>query len=336
MQLAPTRHVSITGARERGLSLVEVMVALFIGTFLLTGALSIYASGYGTIQVTARVARMQESARYALELLEPDLRASGYWGFTTDAVSIDGRATPADVVDIAVDGDCENNWAIHLDRPIEGADAANPYVVSCLSGANRYIAGSDLLIVRHVADTATETADLEAGRLYLRSDENRGELFVGTTEPSGFSPNAGNFALITHAYYVSPRSDFDADQPSLRRLSLESGANPTVVDEEVLMGAEDLQVQFGIDTDSDGSVNSYVDADPALDYTQVISVRVWLRMRAELNEDGFTDNASYSYADVSFTPTDTADESDDRLRRLLASKTVALRNRVVELNGGAL
>ncbi|MEO0423920.1 MAG: PilW family protein [Pseudomonadota bacterium] len=336
MTRTPKGNVNIAARGVRGLSLIEIMVALFIGTFLLTGALSIYANGYGTIQVTARVARMQESSRYAMELLEPDIRAAGYWGATTDTESIDGRATPADTVDIAIDNDCENNWAVHLERPIEGADGANPYNATCLIGSNRYIAGSDMLIVRHVADTATATADLQAGTLYMRADENRGELFVGTTEPAGYAPTAGNFALIVHAYYVSPTSDFDPALPSLRRLTLESGANPTVADEEVLAGAEDLQVQFGIDTDADGSVNSYVDADPALDYSQVMSVRVWLRMRTDQDEDAFVDNATYTYADVSFSPSNTADPDDDRLRRILTSKTVALRNRVVELNGGAL
>ncbi|MEO0975498.1 MAG: PilW family protein, partial [Pseudomonadota bacterium] len=191
-------------------------------------------------------------------------------------------------------------------------------------------------IVRHASDTPTDSADLQVGTLYLRADENRGEIFVGAVEPMGFGPSANNFELITHAYFVSPTSDFDPNLPSLRRLALTTGANPLVTEEEVLIGAEDLQVQFGIDTDGDGSVNSYVDADGALDYSQVLSVRVWIRMRTEAQEDAFTDNATYEYADVVFTPSTSADDSDDHLRRLLASKTVTLRNRVVELNGGAL
>ena len=319
---------------QAGLSLIEVMVAVFIGVFLLTGALSIYANGRGTLEITQRLSRMQENARFALELIEPDLRAAGYWGSTTGTAGIDNRATPTDMVDIAVTNDCEPNWSIHLDRPIEGADNINPYAATCLAGAATHLNGTDVLVVRHAGDAPVATADLQAGRLYLRTDENRGELFVGSTEPLGFSPNAQNFPLITHAYYISPTSELVPDVPSLRRLVLTDGANPTVVQEEVFLGAEDLQVQFGLDTDGDGSVNSYVDPDGALDYTQVLSVRVWLRLRTEQAEDGFTDDATYQYADVTFTPTDTADASDDRLRRLVASKTIALRNRVVELNGG--
>lgn len=321
-------------ARQRGVSLVEISVALFIGMFLLAGALTIYANGRGTLEITERVSRMQETARYALELIEPDIRAAGYWGSTTGTASIENRATPADPVDIAIGNDCEDNWAIHLDRPVEGSDNANPYGASCLAGADTYLAGTDVLVVRHVSDTPVDTADLQGGRLYLRTDENRGELFVGTDEPTGFGPDATNHAMITHAYYVSPRSDLDPDVPSLRRLVLAQGANPTMTDEEVVHGAEDLQVQFGIDTDGDGSVNSYVDPAPALDYAQVLSVRLWLRMRTTRPEDDFTDNATYVYADVQYAPAQTPGEEDDALRRLLASKTIALRNRVVELNGG--
>jgi type IV pilus assembly protein PilW len=311
------------------------MVALFIGAFLLVGALTIYANGRGTIEVTERISRLQENARYALELIEPDLRAAGYWGTVIATDFVEGRATPADPLTIAVSNDCENNWAIHLERPIEGADNANPYPASCLSGTNRYLPGTDVLTVRHAADRPVDTADLEAATLYLRADENRAELFEGTTVPTGFGPGAQNFPLITHAYYISPRSDLDPAIPSLRRLELGTdGANPAVRDEELLPGAEDLQVQYGIDTDADGSVNSYVDPAAGIDFSQVLSVRVWLRMRTLRPEEGFEDNASYVYADVSYTPTTTADTQDEAMRRLLVSKTVSLRNRLVDLTGG--
>jgi type IV pilus assembly protein PilW len=331
-----TKNLDTRPHQQLGLGLVEVMVALFIGVFLLTGALSIYANGRGTLETTVRISRMQENARYSLELIEPDLRAAGYWGSTTNTAFVDGRATPADPVAIAVTNDCENNWAIHLDRPIEGSDNANPYPATCLAGANRYADNTDVLVLRHAGDTPIAAADLQAATLYVRADETRSELFVGTNEPTGFGPTANNFRLISHAYFISPASDLDANVPSLRRLVLGSdGTDPMVTEEEVLAGAEDLQVQYGLDTDGDGSVNSYVDPDPAVDLTQVLSVRVWLRMRTEVFEDGFEDNATYVYADVEFSPSATADTDDDRLRRLLVSKTVALRNRVVELNGGA-
>jgi type IV pilus assembly protein PilW len=320
---------------QLGLGLLEVLVALFIGVFLLTGALTIYSNGRGTIEVTARINRMQESGRYALEMMEPDVRGAGYWGTLTSTDFVAGRAGPGDPVTIDVINDCENNWAINLDRPVEGSDNANPFPASCLSGIDTYAAGTDTLVLRRAGGSPVATVDLQPATLYLRADESRAELFIGTTEPPGFSPTAQNYPLVTHAYYISPTSDLDPNVPSLRRLVLDNnGVDPFVTDEELVSGAEDLQVQWGLDTDADGSVNSYVDPNPLVDLAAVLSVRLWLRMRTTLEEDGFVDNASYVYADVDYTPEVTLDQQDERFRRLLVSKTVSLRNRVVELNDG--
>ncbi|MEM9057989.1 MAG: PilW family protein, partial [Pseudomonadota bacterium] len=99
---------------------------------------------------------------------------------------------------------------------------------------------------------------------------------------------------------------------------------------------EDLQIQFGIDTDLRGqpgrhSVNRYINADnPLLDPAdpafnpdnRVIAVRVWLLMRADTPELGFVDDRTYVYGDREFTP-----EGDDAaFRRLLVSRTIFLRN----------
>ena len=102
-------------------------------------------------------------------------------------------------------------------------------------------------------------------------------------------------------------------------MTLDTG--PEIVDEELVPGVEDPQVQFGIDTDADGSVNSYVNpGSPALAGVEILAVRLWLRLRAEREELGFTDEATYEYAGRSFTP-------DDALRRLVVSATIQLRNR---------
>ena len=92
-------------------------------------------------------------------------------------------------------------------------------------------------------------------------------------------------------------------------------------DEELVPGVEDLQVQLGIDTDADGSVNSYLNpGSPALAGARIVAVRLWLRLRTEQAELGFTDNATYDYAGRKVEPA-------DGLRRLVVSTTIQLRNR---------
>ena len=66
----PTRFV-------RGLSLVELMVALVVGLLLTAGAISVFLSNKRTHEVTSGLSRLQENARFALETMLRDLRMAG-------------------------------------------------------------------------------------------------------------------------------------------------------------------------------------------------------------------------------------------------------------------
>jgi len=106
----------------------------------------------------------------------------------------------------------------------------------------------------------------------------------------------------------------------------------TIEDREILTGVEDFQVQFGVDTDrsgletESGTIDRWVNPGDAIltaPNSAVLAVRIWLRIRAELEERGFTDAATYSYADVvNWTPAG----ADARFRRIVVTKTIYLRN----------
>jgi len=80
-----TQHgISITKAmltsRQRGVSLVEIMVALVLSVILLGGVISVYLGSKQTYRVQDGQSRLQENARYALETLAHDIRLAGYMG----------------------------------------------------------------------------------------------------------------------------------------------------------------------------------------------------------------------------------------------------------------
>ncbi len=52
----------------------------------------------------------------------------------------------------------------------------------------------------------------------------------------------------------------------------------------------------------------------------VLAVRIWVRVRAERLENGFTDTTNYVYADQNVGP------FNDNFRRMVVSKTIYVRN----------
>jgi len=148
----------VVARRAAGMTLVELMVALAIGSFLLIGAITVFVQSRETFRVADSVSRLQENARFVLDALEPDVRMASYFGLTTRPAKIQRRAGPDDPVpaDLAVAGDCGRNWAIHLDVPIDGTN--NEYRWECAAYDGRPAPGADTLIVRRVADASEPPA----------------------------------------------------------------------------------------------------------------------------------------------------------------------------------
>ena len=68
-----------------GFTLIEVMVSLMIGLFLLLGVTYVYVGSKQTYRSVSSMSRMQESGRLAFEYLTQDLRMAGYYGCATSS-----------------------------------------------------------------------------------------------------------------------------------------------------------------------------------------------------------------------------------------------------------
>lgn len=328
------RPVNGSFKTQRGVSLIELMVALVIGLFLIFGAVTIYQQSRATFRTTEAVARLQEVARLAFDVLESDVRMASYWGLNNRPEFIVNRARPTQPLPepfdtLGLDGPIDecggggSNWAINLDEYIGGSN--NGYDLSC-AATGTPSDDSDTLLVRRAAEAAP--AVLDTKQVYLQTSRVQGTLFVpGCTNPklaacipSDYLPPASESrALVVNSYYVTTGSTLRADVPSLRRKSL--GAGPAMGDEEIVQGVEDIQVQFGVDTNGDTSVDTYVNpGDALLNGNDVISATIWLRIRSEDRDFGHVDGNTYQYADTVVAPL------NDNYRRIVVSKTIQLRN----------
>lgn len=80
--------------KQSGISLIEFMIALLIGLFLLGGILQMFSASQQTYRIQSNLARLQENGRFALDFLAHDIRTAGYWGCMTsstgDVAGVDG------------------------------------------------------------------------------------------------------------------------------------------------------------------------------------------------------------------------------------------------------
>ena len=314
-------------SRAAGLTLIEMMVTLLIGAFLMIGVISIFSQSRTTFRTNDTVERMQENLRFALATMQPDIRLARNWGLSSRASNV---TLAAGVTATCPDGTDVGAWTLNPDVGVEASNGVYPPDLACAAFDDAFQAGSDVLVVRHASGQPTAAT---ATVTQIQSDRAVSRVF-----DDGVTPAADDCPALpalqtrctydwqTHAYYVAATSSLGPNVPSLRRKSLVNGV---LQDQELIPGVEDFQVQLGVDTDNDNTVERYVDADaPILDPAdaafipdaKVLAVRLWLLFRAEQPETGFVDGATYSYADVAnYQPA-------DGFRRVLVNKTIVLRN----------
>jgi type IV pilus assembly protein PilW len=326
--------------RQTGLTLVEIMVALAIGSFLIIGAVQIYNQSRQAFVVNESIARVQETAQFAMDTIEADLRMASNWGRNSRGLAVEGRSlvgddNPAGLTEpVGSTGSCGTNWAFDLARPIDGNDNAYNLPCGTLGGAQ---ANSDLITVRRAS---VNPVALEPGRIQLQSTRIQGELFENGAVPAAFlpitnhpitgAPSSATHTLMVNSYYVSPTSTLIPGVPTLRRktLTVRAGA-PFIDDQEVAPGVENIQLQLGIDVDEDNTVDRYVNPgddiyNPAaagyVPGARVLTARIWLVVRGVTTEFGLQDNRNYQPANANMG------QQNDTFRRLQISKTILLRN----------
>jgi len=130
-------------AQQLGMTLIELTVAMAIGLFLIGGALYVYSQSKNSYRAGDSLARLQESARFALDTIEPDIRLARYWGLNAEPARITVPAgTTVTCNGIAPDFD-----------PLDLADVVrvrdDTYDLNCASFNDAPRAGSDVLILRH-------------------------------------------------------------------------------------------------------------------------------------------------------------------------------------------
>lgn len=307
------------------MTLIELMVSMTIGLFLTWGAFQVYFQSKSNYRAAEVMTRLQENTRFALETLEPDLRLAGFWGRHRESALM----TPAAGIAVSCDGADASAWAFDFDAPVEAVDDGYDLVCAPHSAAR---IDSDVLVVRHASEF---TMPAQAGKVQVQADLALATVFADGVIPAGFGATSETRDLVVHAYYVDNASSFSSEIPSLRRQTLVAGG--TIEDQEMITGVENLQVQYGLDTNGDGSIERYVDPDSPtvtagaagfLPDARIVAVRLWMLVRSEESPGpAFRDERQYQPLDLNDGPITPAEPLyPPQFQRTEVTKTIFLRN----------
>lgn len=155
-----TRMHRDPASMQRGVSLVELMVALLIGSILTLGLVEVFAASRTAYRVSEGIARVQENGRFALDYLQRDIRLIGHFGCANDQshkqqVDAFGMRTGAAAggpldFNLSVEGFEANTTrpldTLTLSAPTAGWTPALPAHISGLVPAP--LPGSDVIMLR--------------------------------------------------------------------------------------------------------------------------------------------------------------------------------------------
>lgn len=348
---------------QQGFSIVELMIAMVLGLVLMAGVIQVFITSKQAFNLNEEMNWIQENARYSVNYLAEDIRMAGYYGCASRAsniVNVLNNPSSSWVTDFnkgmsGYDGNAATFPSAVFPRPVVSTlspelpktdvftvhrgDFDNAFKVSGhnatsavidVQGTHAFGEGT-ILIVSDCSNTAIFQT---TGNQTNKVNHNKGNSVspgnctkglgvprVCTANGSGYTYKDDAFIMqaIGHAYYIDVASN---GVPSLFRERLNVGG-VTTTKEELIQGVENMQLQYGLDSDGDGIPNRYVRADQVTATqweTGVISARLTMLLRS------LTPLASepqvFTYMGSSYTPT------DSYVRRTV-STTVKLRNRGV-------
>lgn len=351
--------------RQQGLTLMELMIAMLIGVLLLLGITSMFMSNKRVYKEQEYMSRLQENARFALDILLYDIRMAGYTGCSEDITSVsnhlNGTTDPKALLSFsnAVEGsESKGHWL-----PSDSTEIVSDTDPVHTTSASKMVAGTDGISIRYLDPSGIQIAEempqpsaelkvtklgnLKEGDMIAVSDCNSADIMQLTQtqltagighlqhNTGDVDPPPGNATQALQKRYST-----DAEIVSFisRRYYIGngSGKGPSLyrMDNggtplELIEGVEQMQILYGLDTDGNKIADTYVNAANvgAGNWGNIVSVRLALLFRtSDSNNQIDKDTGSYSLLGAGGT---TVSAPNDYYRRRVFTTTIQIRNRSV-------
>ena len=338
---------------QKGFTLVEIMVAAVVSLILLSGVIQIFLSTKQTYRFGDAVSRMQESGRFAIDILTRDIRMAGYQGCaqlgSIPANIIANNPPVTSFNQEAITGwEYTGSWA--------PTTPAQPAGITSLVKAN-----TDVISIKHASSTgmkltgnlivdnaniqiAAITVGLVANDVLFISDCETVDVFRATNVSNGggtvtiahansanttnklskaYGTDATLYSFDDNVYFVGPTGRTNGHGQAIFALFRRDIRGNI---DELVEGVENMQVLYG-ERAANGNIRYVPATNGTLDMTLVVSVRIAILVHSLDPVNSTTDSTVYNVAGTSIGPTGTVThDQDKRIRRVFVT-TVKLRNR---------
>ncbi len=261
---------SLSLFRQRGVSLIELMVSIAIGLFLLLGLSTLLFSNSQTSQELNKAGNQIENGRYALQVLTDDIHLAGFLGTSYAPLGVTWTTPDPCATALADLGFDNTTGAIKVPVAIYGYVDGAGLPTTCTAAITNRRAGTGILVVRRVstntvtAATGSDTflqvstcpdAIIDAVRFIIDTDTSKFTLSQNDCLSTKLAPLR---KYMVRVYYVSDCNECGTDTiPTLKVAELKGGLMDSTTTVSLVEGIENLQLDYGIDMDNDGSVDCY-------------------------------------------------------------------------------
>lgn len=328
---------------SRGFTLVEWLVAMLLGLFLLAGVFTVFVMSRSSSEDAFDQSELQENGRLAIRLISQDIKWAGFFGaYTGQSTQVGSSLSLSTGSTILSASDCLDERSVgSLPSPlgpIRGLWVSRVSASKGLSGftcidANDRVANSDVISIKRLVGRPIPASEgLDTNRFYMATNSQEARVIKGSeTRPLFGANNESQIWEYQHyIYYLSQEDGI----PVLRKRYLTVNGGSALIGGAMAEGVEHMVLMYGVDDSllPDGRIDRYMSTDQMTTQRwnegRVLGARLFLLIRAARESSRYKNNNSYQLGNI------TVNGGGDGYRRLLLESSIALRNQQITIRGG--
>ncbi|MCF5875761.1 PilW family protein [Aeromonas veronii] len=327
----------------RGFTLVEWLVAMLLGLFLLAGVFTVFVMSRSSSEDAFDQSELQENGRLAIRLISQDIKWAGFFGaYTGQSTQVGPSLTLSAGSIVPASSDCLDERSVGSlpsnAGPIRGLWVSRVSTskglagFACILAADR-VANSDVISIKRLVGRPIPASEgLDTNRFYMATNSQEARVIKGSeTRPLFGANNESQIWEYQHyIYYLSQEDGI----PVLRKRYLTVNGGSALIGGAMAEGVEHMVLMYGVDDSliPDGRIDRYMSTDQMTTQRwnegRVLGARLFLLIRAARESSRYKNNNSYQLGNI------TVNGGGDGYRRLLLESSIALRNQQITTRGG--